>query len=541
MKLHRRGVLVAAGAVLSSGAVGAATGRDRPRSGTAAGADDGQSDGYAPLGTVEVPGARETAVAGDAAYVATRDGFAVVDISDPATPEILAERRTVTTDTDQPLLGIWDLWPWADRLVVAGPAQSSANVPSGIALFDVSDPAAPEQVAFHRTEHHIHNTYFTDGTVYLTGRDEGRSVVMVDVTDDDPVEVGRWSPLAVDERWAEVESSLRSLHDVYVQDGRAYLPYWDAGTWIVDVSDPADPAALGHVAQNSLAELLAVPPGQSYYVSRTPGGAAHYAQVNEEGTLLLVGRETWAIDDPAGRVSDPGTRVGGASGVDLYDITDPSSPEHRATVEPPASFDQRSRGWFTTAHNADIRDNRLYTSWYFGGVAIHDVSNPSDPVELARWQDPRAASFWTARAADGFVVASSVDISTVFGGLPETRGALYTFPDESGAQVDPPVLTERPEELFGTAPEDPPEVDRTAGMVSQVVDLPGGAPEDSAGGDGGPSDSGDGTDNGSTAAADTDRGADGDGPGLGVGAALAGLGGYLLARRAGHLSESRSE
>ena len=577
MRFDRRELLVAAGGLLGCGVAGTAAGATRSRQVGAAGNSTGQdsSEGYGPLGSVTVEGAREAVVDGDVAYVAAGDGFAVVDIGDPAEPELLAERRAIETDTDQRLTGIWDVWPWEDRLAVAGPAAYSPELPSGVALFDVNNPADPKQVTFYPTRDAIHNTHFEDGVVYLTGRDRGRSVVMVDFSDDDPEEVGRWSPLEVDDRWAEVEPSLRTLHDVYVQSGTAYLPYWDAGTWIVDVSDPGEASALGHVGDYALEELLAIDREESFLVARTPRGADHYATVNNDGSLLLVGGETWSIDDEGGVVGEAGRRVGGASGVDLYDVSDPTSPERLSTIEPPASYDQTTGGWFTTSHNADFRGDRLYTSWYFGGVAVHDVSDPAAPEELARWQRPRETSFWTAQAADGFYVGSSTNLRATFGGPNETREALYTFPDEAGSQADPPALTDVPEDLVDIQPEELPEVDRLGASASRVVDGPtngngddgtgqngddgSNGETDDSGADGGETgDDGGATDDGQTTgdsddasggdpeAGDTSGsgdsgGDDGAGPGLGVGAALGGLGGYLLARRAGELTDSRGE
>jgi Uncharacterized conserved protein len=567
MEFDRRTALRAAGALLGGSAIPATASAARSRQ-TGSPSGGTSQEGYGPLGSVAVSGAREAVVADDLAYVAASNGFAVVDVADPAEPTVLAEHREIETDTDQSLRGIWDLWPSGDRLAVAGPAQFTPNQPSGVALFDVGDPTQPEQVAFHPTDDHIHNAYFTDETVYVTGRDRGMSVVMVDVSDDDPVEVGRWSPLDEDERWADVAPPLRALHDVYVQDGTAYLPYWDAGTWMVDVSDPGNPEALGRVADATREQLAAVSTEEAFLVARTPGGADHYATVNEDGTLLLVGRETWAVDDRAGRLAEGGGRVGGASGVDIYDVSDPEEPEKLSTIAPPASFDQTTEGWFTTSHNADFRGDRLYTSWYFGGVGVYDVSDPAAPTELARWRNPRETSFWTAQAADGCYVASSVDLSSGFGGLNETREALYTFPDRAGSQADPPSLTDWPEDVLGPEPDDRPGVDPGAGRVASVVDVPGADPPDGTDDTGDTGDTGDGTvgsdgdpddrdtDSEGVGDGDTDDGGagngttdesgdaestDGTGAGLGVGAALAGLSGYLLARRADGLNDSRSE
>lgn len=483
------------------------------------------SDPYEPLGTVDVPGARDAAVHhdGEVAYVAATSGFVAVDISDPATPEILAERRDIETNTDTNLGEIWDVWPAGDRLVVAGPANFNRSLPDGFALFDISNPADPEQVAFHPTDHYIHNTYFTDNVVYLTGRiDNDTPVVMVDVSDDDPEEVARWSLVDHDERWADIPVISRLLHDVYVQDGIAYLLYWDAGTWLVDVSDPADPTVRSWVSDYELDELAGLTLEEARVVARAPPGNHHYGQVSEDGSLLAVGKETWAVEDSPGVLGEEDTLVGGPGGIDLYDVSDPENPEFCASIGAPESFDQTTSGWFTTAHNFDIVDDRLYASWYFGGVAVYDVSDPGTPEQLAGWRDPREASFWTAQSAipGETFVASSADLSTVFSSLNETRGALYVFPDRPGMQADPPDLTEWPEDVFGPAPADWNDTTQEENdeMASGNDDTePGGGSED-------PDDTDD---------PDSAESADDDGPGFGVPGALTAVGGvaYLLRKR----------
>jgi len=420
-----------------------------------------RSEPYEPYGRVDIEGAREAAVGrdGGVAYVATGDGFVSVDVSDPRKPSVLAQRRDIEADGGT-FRNAWDLWPSGDRLAVAGPAHRDTGSATGFALFDVSDPAAPEQVAFHPTGFHIHNSYFADGVVYLAGSGlPDQPVVMVDVTADEPEEVGRWSLLEADEAWGDVPVRLRSLHDLSVRDGTAYLLYWDAGTWLVDVSNPADPAALSRVGGHSLGELRDLSPAAATREATVPPGNHHYGEVDDGGTVLAVGRESWAVEDGAG----------GPGGVTLYDVTNEQAPERFATVPPPESFDQSRGGWFTTAHNCDIVGDRLYTSWYFGGVKVHDVSDPADPRELAWWRDPTEAAFWTAQSADGSVVAASVDGSTVGtareAGLQSTRDALYTFPDRAGTQPDPPDLTAPPGEDSTSDPTPEPTPEPTPGTT----------------------------------------------------------------------------
>jgi hypothetical protein len=389
---------------------------------------------YRPLGDVAVENARE-AVAdsnGEFAYVAATDGIAVVDVQVPSDPQIVAERRGLLEDRETgPLREIQDVKVEGDRLVAAGPANpKQGDVLMGFLLYDVSDPANPERVAFYETDHPIHNCDLADGYVYLTGNDGERNpLVVVDVRDDEPTEVGRWSILDRDEAWGGVASGLRNLHDVCVQDGRACLAHWDVGTVILDVSDPASPEFVSRVGGRPLDELREVPDDDvRTAVVRLPGND-HYSMTDDEGNLLAVNKEAWAADGE-----------GGPGGVELWDISDAENPTRLSTIDAPPTADPSIGGTWTTSHNLDIADGRLFTSWYQGGVKIHSLSDPENPEELAWWRDPEKASFWTAELATSrFFVTSS------YGRDSNGKGGLYTFPNHVGQQKDPPSLTATPE------------------------------------------------------------------------------------------------
>jgi hypothetical protein len=430
--MHRRQLLRGVGTAISGAGLTAAVGPIDARGQQQTGQDE--AGAFEPLGSVAVPGAREAAVHhdGEIAYVAASDGFAVVDISDPRDPTVRAKRREIDTDGQGEFRGVWDVWPWQDRLVVAGPALPPGGA-QGFALFDISDPSNPVQVAWYGTEFYIHNAFLDDGTVYLTGSGVPTApLVMVDIADDDPTEVARWSPLDHDPGWGEILLPSRVLHDAFVQDGIAYLPYWDAGTWIVDVSEPQSPEMLARVGDYTLEELQDIEGRDATYESTIPPGNAHNTVVNEDATLLFVGTESWAVGDPSG---DSET-IGGPGGIDIWDITDKTSPTHRAEIAPPESADATTSGPFTTAHNCDVVGDRLYSSWYFGGVKIHDISDPANPVEIAWWQDADEACFWTAQSAvpDEVFVGSSVSLENDFRGQRATAEQLYTFPDRPGTQ-----------------------------------------------------------------------------------------------------------
>lgn len=407
--MRRRALLTTAGGALACAAV--------PRSVASVRA---QSDGdsFEPLGRVAVPGAAEAVVGddGETAYLAATTGFVTIDVSDPADPTVLAEERDLEVDGD-PVTEILDVAVDGDRLAVVAPGNETLeSVFQGALVYDVSDPGAPERVGEPaETGFHIHNCFLDGDALYLVeNTPESNALVVYDLDDSPPTAVGRWSLLEHDPDWEDVYWFARYLHDVYVHDDVAYLPFWDAGTYLLDVSDPEDPTYVSHVGDADPEETLARDAREAQF--GLPGND-HYAAVDETGDLLAVGREAWATEDDSG----------GPGGIDLYDASDPGQPDWLASIDPPRADDETYRGGqWTTAHNFELRDDRLYSAWYRGGVAVHDVSDPASPVERARWRDFETAAFWTARVAErgSTVVASSTPL------VPNasTEGALYTFP-----------------------------------------------------------------------------------------------------------------
>jgi len=419
--MRRRHLLRVGAAALGAGVVGSSG------AGVATARSDG-ADSYAPLGSAEVPGTREAVVSADGrtAYLALGDGYATVDLSEPTDPVVLAERRDPLADReDGPFRQVHDVAVSGDRLVAVGPAHPGRESPHGALVVDVSHPEEPVETGFHGTEFPIHNCFLDGRYCYLTGNgDEGNPLVVVDVAE--LAEVGRWSLLDHDDAWADVPGGLRTLHDVTVRDGVAALAYWDAGTYLLDVSTPGDPALVGTVDPGAPDDLLDPPPRSGV----VPPGNHHYSLLSPGGDVLAVGRETWAVehDDDV---------IGGPSGVDLYDVSTPAEPALLSSVDPPPTPDPRFGGTWTTAHNLDVREGTLYTSWYHGGVKRHDVSDPATPVEETWWADPEATRFWTAVLA----VPGEFFVAPSMGTRDGAPAGLWTFPDAAGEGGDRSRLT----------------------------------------------------------------------------------------------------
>ncbi|WP_436929241.1 LVIVD repeat-containing protein [Halosimplex halobium] len=463
------------------------------------------TSGYEPIGSVAVEGATETVLTpdGDTAFVAVGDGFAVLDLTDPAAPTVVASERDISPPgTNQTMGGVRDVKYDDGRLLVGGPAGYDPDSFYGVALFDVSDPTDPAFLRAYETAYPVHNCDLAGEYAYLTRSDrDANPLLVVDVGRDQPREVARWSVLDHDPVWESVPQQLRTLHDVFVRDGFAYLAYWDAGTWILDVSDPTDPGYVADVRERdpeTLAELDGLAVAREY---SEPPGNDHYAATDPDSSLLAVGKESWNSNFGKEGTTPGPDDPGGPSGVAIYDIADPRSPEHLSTIDPPPTADPNINGVRTTAHNFELAAGHCYSSWYRGGVAVHDLSDPADPERVRYFRRSSETSFWTAQLAapGGAVVATSYyDPSD-----PDAPARVYTFPD-----VDRATPTPTPGRAGAT----------TAPTGS------GGRPATDGSGDGeNAGDDGAGSDGG-TDAVETEGATAGDGPGFGPAAALAGIG-----------------
>ncbi|WP_313691923.1 LVIVD repeat-containing protein [Halorarum halobium] len=463
--MHRRTLLRAGAAGLGTTAllgVGSAAGSAR---------STGSQDEYGPLGSVEIETAKEAVRGdGDVTYLAVDDGYASVDVSDPANPTILAERRGLAPgEGEATLAGVWDVKYANDRLLVMAQTDFRREERfTGFLLVDVSDPASPERVLFHETEFPIHNGFFDGERAYFgASADVTESMSVYDVGDDGVERLGGWGVLDADSGYDQVyPGGSPAAHDLWVRDDVAYLACWDAGAWLVDVSDPGAPTALSSVGGVPPEELADMSEEERRLQTFRPPGNAHYVATDDAGELLGVGGESWTMEGE-----------GGPSGIDLYDVSDTANPTALATIEPPESPDSDlGTGVDATSHNFELRDGVLYSSWYRGGVKRHDVSDPTDPTELTNWRRPMAASMWTARVltpGETFLAASK--------GIPDedAPARLYVFPDADGRSVEPfpeptgtPAATESPAST-AEPPTDSPTPDPTpTGSPTDVVTEP---------------------------------------------------------------------
>ena len=351
----------------------------------------------------------EVVVQGDWAYTATVDSITTVDLSDPTLPMVGGTALGHGTDN-------MDAKVDGD---VAGIANDGD--PPGVTFFDVSDPTIPVETAFYEAASGVHNFFIDGDYAYLCINDDFAysRMVVVDVSDpSNPVSLEgdeRGSGGAVmlrDTHPDMAKAGINPIHDIYVQDDLAYMCFWDAGVLVADVSDPTDPTVVAHFgAADDAGEM---PSDDVEAQKRYLGGHktnAHYVRPTPSGDYTLVGAETFP--GPFEDTVVPGDH----GGIRIFDTSDvskdstPSDPYESHVGYIPAP--DQPTGALTTSHNFDVREDKVFASFYQGGLRAYSIEDPTAPEELAAFA-PLGTAYW-----------ASVD-------LPESGPTTYTVGSDIG-------------------------------------------------------------------------------------------------------------
>ncbi len=321
-------------------------------------------------------------------------GVRVIDLHDPTAPTLLTTAAVYGGTTAEHLAAVRFATPaFSGNVLFVGIQRCAANgaAPSGLAIWDIRDPANPAELAFFPTSRGsrgvheftvrqrgdrwfaylaVSNSEITDGSgdlriVDVTDPRQPVQVVDWGARRDAGMQVGYGRQCAPACRGAVPQAFLHSV--TLSLDGRtAYLSYWDLGVIMLDVSEPNAPRWLGKFAEPQAAE-----------------GNTHSVALAHNGRLALVADETAA--PPWGRLR-------------LVDVQDPANPVQVGSFDTPDSaVGTPGEQYAYTIHNplSDDRDsNRAYLAWYADGVRLLDVSDASRPVELTYWIPPRGGMVW---------------------------------------------------------------------------------------------------------------------------------------------------
>lgn len=270
----------------------------------------------------------------DYAYIGTfyHDWMKVWDVTDPSSPIL-----TDSVQVDARRINDVKIHPNSRLGIITREGASSRR--NGIVLLDLSQPAHPTILSEYTSTvtGGVHNVWVYGEEDLIYACHNGTSEIhIIDIADPtSPREVGKWG----------LDKQFKTLHDVIVQDGYAYLSYWDDGLITLD----AGAGTHGGTPTN--------PTFVSQY--RYPIGHTHTAW--RHGRYLFVGDEIYPDDwDPEafGPIEARGY-------VHVLDMTDMDAPIEVAKYEVPEAG----------AHNLWTDDqDRLYVGYYQAGLRVVDIS-----------------------------------------------------------------------------------------------------------------------------------------------------------------------
>jgi hypothetical protein len=282
-------------------------------------------------------------------YISTiGDRLYAIDLSNPAAPAI-----TDSVVVDARVIN--DVMTTEDGKYGVLTREGASTRKNGIVILSFEDPAHPKPIAeFTETvTGGVHSTFIYHGYVYLTDDATG-SMRVIDIRDPyHPRQVARWEVTRTE--------AGRMLHDIDVQDGLAYLSYWNDGLVILDVGNgvkggsPESPQLVSQFKYdlNSLYRDVEAVGG--------PGFIRGTHTAWRAGRYVFAGDEVFSAKPVGGGVIGLGRAYGR---LHVIDVSDLANPREVAWYEP------KDGG----VHNVWVAGDTLYLGDYQGGLRVLDVS-----------------------------------------------------------------------------------------------------------------------------------------------------------------------
>ena len=294
---------------------------------------------------------------GKFAYLGTGSGgdrMYAIDISDPAKPtvtdSIMANTRRVN-----------DIMTTPDGRFMVFTREGASDRKNGIVIASLEDPAHPKPIAefTEGVTGGVHSAFIYSqekyGThIYLTNDGTG-AFHIIDIADPyHPKEVAQW-------RTARPDAG-RSLHDVDVRDGLAYLSYWNDGLVILDVGNgvkggsPSNPQLVSQFKYDLNAmyrDVEAV--GGPGFIRGTHTAWRH-------NNYVFIADEVFPANGVRGAKDASAFRAYG--NLQVIDVSDLEHPRSVAWYQPE----------YGGVHNVWVAGDTLYMGAYNGGFRAFDVS-----------------------------------------------------------------------------------------------------------------------------------------------------------------------
>ena len=272
--------------------------------------------------------------------------------------------------------------------------EGASNRKNGMVMLDISDPAHPIVLSEFNDEltGGVHNVWINGDVVYAVN-DGTNAMNIIDISDPaSPKHVGRWEVRPGEED--------KNLHDIWAEDGFAYLSYWDDGLIILDVG----------------AGVKGGTPRDPKFVSqyKYPIGNTHTAF--RYGDYVFVGDEIFNCAECTN---------GPRGYIHVVDVSDIEKPTEVARFEVPEAG----------AHNIWVEDGLLYVAYYQGGLRVVDVTGE---LRGDLYAQGRQVSWFHTAASEGEGIKAN---SPLAWGPHVFKGYVFVSDMNSGlwvVQLEPP-------------------------------------------------------------------------------------------------------
>jgi len=320
------------------------------------------------------------------AYCAYLNGLVILDVSKPEAPALVSRLYCEGNG--------WDVDVWGHYAFLADEL-------AGLQIIDVSDPCRPSVVARYDTPGRTSAVTVVDGYAYLADGPGGDSgLVILDVSK------------PADPRLVAHYIATGMCEHVTIAGKYAYLGAY-LGLEVVDISDPYHPTQATFYSMCSSGEICVV--GDIAYVTGGCGGSRDWPDeysildildVSDPAQPAALGEYIFYTGYCGGAVSVRGdhafvsyTDENYGRHVGVLDVSNPSQPTWVGSAATEGS-----------PIDLQVRDDLLYAATESGGFVTLDISVPTSPAVLGGWTEARGPTGIAGRDGLGYMTDG-------FGGL----------------------------------------------------------------------------------------------------------------------------
>lgn len=378
-------------------------------------------------------------------YVFSEGSYKVVDVSDPADPQVIgagghvgrhnfsldligdhlfvacADRGLSIHNIANPLepsfVGEYSIQGSSRRLVIYGNYAYVAGLDNGLSVVDISNPANPTRINFDSPFDYTKDSYdiaLKGDYLYISSREMLDVLSLADPSSPELVaqlafpssSTGRSLVIAEDFAYIRVDWNTVAIIDISVPESPTLAGEYDPpehfesvavsddflyvgcqmGLRAVDISSPASPVEVGYLPVTGPQILAMAIDGDYLYLSQD-GSLVDIVNIADPANLSLVGSSGHSSDAKAILPVDNYVFLG-EDRLEIYDVFNPSAPQQIEVYETIANvgdFQVVGDNIFTLTGHGFIVYSVTFTEPYYGDANGDESINVGDAVYLINY------------------------------------------------------------------------------------------------------------------------------------------------------------